>query len=84
MAGETRDFSDLKTTLIKAKTLPFDLDYRMLEFAGDLDQFSLAARTSDLPRLPMSSVLAVTSATPNVRMMPSAWWRARMIRDIKS
>ena len=32
--------------LIEAGTLPFELDYRILEFAGDLDAFSLAARVS--------------------------------------
>jgi 3-isopropylmalate/(R)-2-methylmalate dehydratase large subunit len=32
--------------LAKQGKLPFDFDYRILEFAGDLDQFSLAARTS--------------------------------------
>lgn len=31
-------------TLIKSRQLPFDLDYRTLEFAGDLDQFSLSER----------------------------------------
>ena len=32
--------------LVKQRKIPFDLDYRVLEFAGDLDQFSLAARVS--------------------------------------
>ena len=32
--------------LVKQQKLPFDFDYRILEFAGDLEQFSLAARVS--------------------------------------
>jgi 3-isopropylmalate/(R)-2-methylmalate dehydratase large subunit len=32
--------------LVKRGVLPFDFDYRVLEFAGDLDQFPLAARVS--------------------------------------
>jgi len=32
--------------LISDQVLPFELDYRVLEFAGDLDQFSLAARVA--------------------------------------
>jgi len=32
--------------LIKNKEIPFDLDYRILEFAGDLDQLSLASRVA--------------------------------------
>jgi 3-isopropylmalate/(R)-2-methylmalate dehydratase large subunit len=32
--------------LVTERTLPFDLDYRILEFAGDLAQFSLPARVS--------------------------------------
>lgn len=32
--------------LVSDGTLPFDLDYRILEFGGDLDQFSLPARVS--------------------------------------
>ena len=32
--------------LVKTGVLPFDLDYRILEFAGDLDALSLAARVA--------------------------------------
>ncbi|MES2185428.1 MAG: aconitase family protein [Pseudomonadota bacterium] len=31
---------------VKAGRLPFDLDYRVLEYAGDLDQFGLGARVA--------------------------------------
>ena len=32
--------------LVKQGKLPFDFDYRILEYAGDLEQFSLSARVS--------------------------------------
>jgi len=41
-----RDLGNHIGRLIKNGTIPFDLDYRILEFAGDLDQFDLAGRTS--------------------------------------
>jgi 3-isopropylmalate/(R)-2-methylmalate dehydratase large subunit len=41
-----RDLGNHIGRLIKDGTIPFDLDYRILEFAGELDQFDLAARTS--------------------------------------
>ena len=41
-----RDLGNHIGALIKAGTIPFDLDYRIVEFAGDLDGFDLAARTS--------------------------------------
>ena len=41
-----RDLGNHIGKLIKDGTIPFDLDYRILEFAGELDQFDLAARTS--------------------------------------
>ncbi len=41
-----RDLGNHIGKLIKNGTLTFDLDYRILEFAGELDQFDLAARTS--------------------------------------
>jgi len=40
-----RDLGAHVGSLISRKVLPFDLDYRILEYAGDLDQFDLAART---------------------------------------
>ena len=39
-----RDLGAHIGALIRHKALPFDLDYRILEFAGDLDELSLAAR----------------------------------------
>jgi 3-isopropylmalate/(R)-2-methylmalate dehydratase large subunit len=39
-----RDLGAHVCSLISRKILPFDLDYRILEYAGDLDQFDLAAR----------------------------------------
>ena len=39
-----RDLGAHVGSLISKKALPFDLDYRILEYAGDLDQFDLAAR----------------------------------------
>ena len=42
----TRDLGAHIGGLISRKQLPFDLDYRILEFAGDLDSFGLAARVS--------------------------------------
>ena len=41
-----RDVGFHIATLIKQGVLPFDLDYRVLEYAGELDQFDLAARTA--------------------------------------
>lgn len=41
-----RDLGAHIGALIRRQVLPFDLDYRILEFAGDLDQFSLAARVA--------------------------------------
>lgn len=41
-----RDLGNHIGKLIKDGTIPFDLDYRILEFAGELEQFDLAARTS--------------------------------------
>ncbi|MGZ8230143.1 MAG: 3-isopropylmalate dehydratase large subunit [Burkholderiales bacterium] len=40
-----RDLGFYLARLIGAGTLDFELDYRVLEFAGDIEQFSLAART---------------------------------------
>jgi len=41
-----RDLGNHIGALIRQGVIPFDLDYRIVEFAGDLDQFDLAARTS--------------------------------------
>ena len=41
-----RDLGFYIARLLKQGTLDFDLDYRVLEFAGDLDQFDLATRTA--------------------------------------
>ena len=41
-----RDIGFHLAMLIKTKTFDVDLDYRVLEYAGDLDQFSLAARAA--------------------------------------
>ena len=41
-----RDLGHYIGHLIKTQKIPFDLDYRILEFAGDLDQFSLASRVA--------------------------------------
>ncbi len=41
-----RDLGFHIAALIEAGTLTEDLDYRVLEYAGDLDQFSLAARAA--------------------------------------
>lgn len=39
-----RDLGAHIGSLVSQRQLPFDLDYRILEFAGALDQFNLAAR----------------------------------------
>ncbi|WP_144633782.1 3-isopropylmalate dehydratase large subunit [Bordetella genomosp. 13] len=39
-----RDVGFYFARAVKAGRIPFDLDYRVLEFAGDLDQFGLGAR----------------------------------------
>jgi 3-isopropylmalate/(R)-2-methylmalate dehydratase large subunit len=41
-----RDLGAHIGALIRRQALPFDLDYRILEFAGDLEPLSLAARTA--------------------------------------
>ncbi len=41
-----RDVGFYLAKRIKSGTLDFDLDYRVLEFAGDLEPFNLAARTA--------------------------------------
>lgn len=41
-----RDLGFRIAALVANGALPFDLDYRVLEFAGDLDQFNLAARAA--------------------------------------
>ena len=41
-----RDLGFHIARLLQQGTLDFDLDYRVLEYAGDLDQFDLAARTA--------------------------------------
>ena len=41
-----RDIGFHLAMLIKKKVFDVDLDYRVLEYAGDLDQFSLAARAA--------------------------------------
>lgn len=41
-----RDLGTYIGHLVKQGQLPFDLDYKILEFAGDLDQLSLAARVA--------------------------------------
>ena len=41
-----RDLGTHIGRLIKLGKIPFDLDYKILEFAGDLEQFSLAARVA--------------------------------------
>ena len=41
-----RDVGFRLATLLDSGALATDLDYRVLEFAGDLDQFDLAARTA--------------------------------------
>src|SRR3954469_4787007 len=41
-----RDLGHYIARLLDDRTLDFDLDYRGLEFAGDLDQFDLATRTA--------------------------------------
>ncbi|MEQ1772894.1 MAG: aconitase family protein [Burkholderiales bacterium] len=41
-----RDIGFHLAMLIKSKQFDVDLDYRVLEYAGDLDQFSLAARAA--------------------------------------
>ena len=41
-----RDLGFYIARLLKQGALDFDLDYRVLEFAGDLDQFDLATRTA--------------------------------------
>ncbi len=41
-----RDLGTHIGALIRSGRIPFDLDYRILEFAGDLEPFSLAARVS--------------------------------------
>jgi 3-isopropylmalate/(R)-2-methylmalate dehydratase large subunit len=41
-----RDLGAHIGALITRKVLPFDLDYRILEYVGDLEQFGLAARVA--------------------------------------
>lgn len=41
-----RDLGFYIARLLKTGVLGFDLDYRVLEYAGELDQFDLAARTA--------------------------------------
>jgi 3-isopropylmalate/(R)-2-methylmalate dehydratase large subunit len=41
-----RDLGAHVGALIRARKLPFDLDYRILEYAGDLDQFGLSERVA--------------------------------------
>jgi 3-isopropylmalate/(R)-2-methylmalate dehydratase large subunit len=41
-----RDVGFYMAAAIAARRLPFDLDYRVLEYAGDLDQFGLGARAA--------------------------------------
>ncbi len=41
-----RDVGFYMARQVKAGALPFDLDWRVLEFAGDLDQFGLGARVA--------------------------------------
>lgn len=41
-----RDLGFRIAALVAKGVLPFDLDYRVLEFAGDLEQFHLAARAA--------------------------------------
>lgn len=41
-----RDLGFRIATLVRRGLLPFDLDYRVLEFAGEIEQFGLAARTA--------------------------------------
>jgi len=41
-----RDIGFYLARLIKAGTLDLDLDYRVVEFAGDIDQFGLSERTA--------------------------------------
>lgn len=41
-----RDLGTYIGGLVRSGQLDFDLDYRVLEFAGDLDQFGLAARVA--------------------------------------
>jgi 3-isopropylmalate/(R)-2-methylmalate dehydratase large subunit len=41
-----RDVGFAMAKAIASARLPFDMDYRVLEFAGDLDQFGLGARTA--------------------------------------
>lgn len=41
-----RDIGFYMAREIKAKRLPFDLDYRILEYGGDLDQFGFGARVA--------------------------------------
>jgi 3-isopropylmalate/(R)-2-methylmalate dehydratase large subunit len=41
-----RDLGAHVGSLIRGRKLPFDLDYRILEYAGDLDQFGLSERVA--------------------------------------
>jgi len=41
-----RDVGFYLARLIRQGTIPFDMDYRALEFAGDIDDFGLAERTA--------------------------------------
>jgi 3-isopropylmalate/(R)-2-methylmalate dehydratase large subunit len=41
-----RDVGFYLARLIQQGTIPFEMDYRALEFAGDIDQFGLAERTA--------------------------------------
>lgn len=41
-----RDLGFYLARLIRQGTIPFEMDYRALEFAGDLDSFDLAERTA--------------------------------------
>jgi len=43
---QARDIGFYFARMVKSGELPIDLDYRVLEYAGDLDQFSLGARVA--------------------------------------
>ncbi len=43
---QARDIGFYLAREVKARRLPFDLDYRILEYGGDLDQFGLGARVA--------------------------------------
>ncbi len=71
-----RDLGFHIARLLQQGTLDFDLDYRVLEYAGDLDQFDLATRTA-LCNSPTEMRAYGTFFPPSERILALARERAQ-------